>query len=199
MKEEIEAIAKAEADQIRSQGKLKGDQILADAKNEAKSIKKKILDQAKSEAEKNKVREISRKKLSIKMDYLQTRESVIDEIFVEAQSQLQKFTKSGDYQKFLETLLESSAESIGGGDLNVHLRKEDKGHFTKESLDKIAKNVSKSTGVDTKISVSDSNLNSLGGLQLIRSDNRLFVDNTFESRLERKNEKTRVGLLELLS
>lgn len=199
MKEEIEAIAKSEATDVVKQADEEAKQIIDGAKKEAERIKKGILDEAKSEAEKAKVREISRKKLAIKMDYLQTRESVLEEIIVEAQSQLQKFTKSKDYPGFLENLVKSSAISIGGGNLNIQLRKEDKSHFSKESLDKLAKEVSKVTAEETSFAVDDKNLDALGGIRVVRNDNKLYVDNTFESRLERKNEQIRVSLLEALS
>ena len=199
MKEEIEKIANKEADSKLSEAKLQAEKIVADAKNESDAIKKRILDQARNEAETKKVREVSRKKLSVKMDYLQTREGLIDEIIVEAKSELQKYTKSKEYPGFLSKLVKSSALSIGGGDLVLHLRTEDKSHFTNDSLAKISKEVTAETGLDTSISVSDDNLNALGGIKLVRSDNRLLIDNTFESRLLRANEETRVALLEVLS
>lgn len=199
MTEEIEAIAKEEAQEKIEEAEARAEEILSNAKEEAKSIKKQIIDEAKSEAEKKKVREVSRKKLNIKMDYLQTRESMIDEIIVEAHSQLQKFTKSNDYAGFLANLVKSSGISIGGGDLVLHLRTEDKSHFTQESLDSLSKEIGDETGQKTSISVSGDDLNALGGLKMVRADNRLFVDNTFESRLERNKDDIRVSLLDILS
>jgi len=199
MKEEIERIARSEAEDKVAEAEARAKQIIAEAKREAEGIQKRILEEARTEAQKQKVRQVSRKKLGVKMDYLETRESVIDEIMVEARSQLQKYTKSKEYPGFLEKLVKSSAVSIGGGDLVLQLRKEDKSHFTKDSLGSLAKEVGKVSGVETSISVSDKNLNALGGIYLSRADNKVFVDNTFERRIERSSEGTRVALLEWLS
>jgi len=199
MKEQIEAIAQEEAKEMIQEAKGRAEEIIENAKKEATVIKKQILDEARNEAEKEKVREISRKKLGLKMDYLETREAVIEELVVEAQSELQKFTKSKKYPSFLNDLVQTSGISIGGGDLLVELRKEDKAHFSKESLSKIAKDISKITGVDTDLKVADNDLNALGGIRVVRSDGSLFVDNTFEQRLIRSEEKTRVELLDVLS
>lgn len=198
IKEEIEARAQRKAEKKVNEAKEKAKEIIQDAKDEAQQLKKKIINEAENDAAKAKTREISRKKLSVKMDYLETRESIIDEIQVEAKSQLQKFTKSKEYPEFLETLVKSTALSIGGGDLVLHLRTEDKSHLTKDSLAKIGKEVSKETDEDTTITVGNDNLNALGGIKMVRSDNKLFVDNTFETRLDRKSDDIREALLDLL-
>lgn len=199
MKEEIEAIANRKAKEKLAEARTQSKEIVENAKNEAKSIKNQVISEAKSDAEKAKVREISRKKLGVKMDYLQTRESILDEINVEARSELQKFTKSGKYPDFLAKLVKSTGVSMGGGALVLHLRTEDKAHFTKDSLSKIAKEIGELTSESTTIEVSDKDLNALGGLKMVRDDGKLFVDNTFESRLERSSESTRVALLEVLN
>jgi vacuolar-type H+-ATPase subunit E/Vma4 len=199
MREEIEAIANRKAKEKMAEAKDQSKDIVENAKNEAKVVKNQIISEAKSEAEKIKIREISRKKLAVKMDYLETRESILDEINIEAKSELQKFTKSDDYAGFLTKLVKSTGISIGGGDLILHLRTEDKSHFTEASLKELSKEIEKITQEKTSIKVSDKDLNALGGITMVRDDDKLFIDNTFESRLDRSSEATRVALLEVLS
>lgn len=199
MKEEIEAIAKEEANQKIKEAEVRADEIITEAKREAEGIKRQIISKAKDEARKKKIREVSRKKLNLKMDYLETRESIIDEITVEARSELQKFTKSTDYPQFLSKLVKSSGVSMGGGNIILHLRTEDKSHFTQDSLNSLSKEIGEITGQDTSLSVADEDLDALGGIRLVRSDNDLYVDNTFERRLERSEEDIRVALLDVLS
>ena len=77
------------------------------------------------------------------MEYLQSREAVIDEIFESAKEELAAFTKSKDYKPFLTSLVKTSAISLGGGDLNVEVRSEDKTKLTAEVLKSTATAVSK--------------------------------------------------------
>jgi len=199
MKSQIEEIAKERANQLISEAQAKCDQILEEANKEAEATTKKLVDEARSEAEKKKVQEVSRRKLNIKMEYLQSREAVIDEIFESAKEELAAFTKSKDYKPFLTSLVKTSAISLGGGDLNVEVRSEDKTKLTAEVLKSTATAVSKETGEKTTITVSSSNLKALGGLKVVRADNKLFADNTFEKILERSNEEIRVALLDKLA
>ena len=199
MREEIEELAKSKANEILEEVKATIDEILNESKKEAEKIKQSFVDEARSQAKEENIREVSRKKQSIKMDYLQSRESIIDEIQVAAIEELEKFTSSKDYVPFLEKLVESSALSIGGGSLKIVLRKADKSHLSSDTLGKIGKSVTKEIGVETTLSITDQELNTSGGLQVVRFDDKLFVDNTFESRLERTNEETRVELLKLFS
>ena len=83
--------------------------------------------------------------------------------------------------------------------LNVEVRSEDKTKLTAEVLKSTATAVSKETGEKTTIKVSSSNLKALGGLKVVRADNKLFADNTFEKILERSNEEIRVALLDKLA
>lgn len=197
-KEEIEKQAHEKASLVLTTGKEEASKILEAGKNEADKFKSEMIVKARSEANQLKIREVSRKKLSVKMDFLDTRDKVFDDILMEAKSGLQKYTKSKDYSGFLQRLLKDSARSMNGGDLIVHLRSEDKSLLSEEILKNIGKEISAEAGLTTSISVSKNDLNTLGGLKVIRSDDRLFVDNTFEARLVRMEDEIRVSLANLI-
>lgn len=197
-KKEIESQANLRSKEIIQGGKEEATKIVEASKKEADKYKSDLLNKAKSEANQIKVREVSRKKLSAKMDYLEVRDRVFEELIVEAKSKLQAYTKSGEYSAFLKGILKESAVSMNGGELIIQLRSEDKSLLSQDILDSVAKEVKGSTGVDTIISISKDDLKALGGMKLIRSDNRLFVDNTFEARLARKEEDIRISLVEIL-
>lgn len=199
IKEEIEAKAKALAENVIDQANLDISQILDAAKEEAKKVKNEVLMKAEREATSIKVQDISRKKLALKMDYLETREQVFDEIFVEARSKIQSYTTTDEYKKYLQKLLEVSGNSIGGGDLVLFVRKEDKSVFSKAMLGDLEGKITKFSDQTTKITLSDEDLRSLGGLKLVRMDTKVFVDNTFEKRLERASDEIRIELSELIS
>jgi len=199
IKSEIEDIAKSQAEEITQSAKEQSKLILDAAKAEGEKIKQEILRKIENESRNTKIREISRKKLSLKMEYLAAREETIDELIVEAKTKLQKFSASKEYGTFLQKIAVESGISIGGGSFVLEMRKEDNTHFSGDALSKISKEIQEKTGVDTKITVSKKTLDILGGIRLIREDNKLLVDNTFETRMERTKEETRVKLLDLLN
>ena len=131
--------------------------------------------------------------------FLNSSLEIIEKGSKSAKEELAAFTKSKDYKPFLTSLVKTSAISLGGGDLNVEVRSEDKTKLTAEVLKSTATAVSKETGEKTTIKVSSSNLKALGGLKVVRADNKLFADNTFEKILERSNEEIRVALLDKLA
>lgn len=199
IKDEIETKAKATAQVIIKKANEEASEILKTSKDEATKGKNEILAKSEREALNIKVQDISRKKLALKMDYLDTREQVFEEIFVEARSKIQGFTSTEDYKKYLINLLEISGNSIGGGKLDLFLRNEDKTVFSKTVLSELESNITKFTGESTEISIAKNELKSLGGLKLVRNDSKLFVDNSFEKRLERANDDIRIELSELIS
>ncbi len=197
-KEEIENQANIKYEAVINTGKEEAEKIREASRKEAEKYKSDLLNKAKSEANQIKVREVSRKKLTVKMDYLKVRDQIFEEIVVEAKSKLQTYTQSKEYATFLQNILSESAASMFGGDLLVQLRSEDKKLLSQEVLDKIAAEISKTTGNETKISIDKSDLKALGGIRVVRSDDRLYVDNTFEARLKRMDEEIRVSLVETL-
>lgn len=199
IKEEIETIAKQKAESIISEANKNAEEILSNAKEQGNLIKSNITDEADRSSGNLKIQEISRKKLSIKMDYLKYRDQLFEEIHVEANSKIQKYTQTTDYKKFLLALAEKSGISIGGGDLYLIVRKEDKTIFSKPELDKISEMITKISGIKTSMKISKDDLKSLGGLKIVRGDQKLFVDNSFEARLERNMDSIRTNLLGLLS
>ncbi|MCE7735925.1 MAG: hypothetical protein GPJ54_13675 [Candidatus Heimdallarchaeota archaeon] len=199
IKEEIETKAKATAEAVIKKANEEASDILKTSKDEATKGKNEILAKSEREAHNIKVQDISRKKLALKMDYLETREQVFEEIFVEARSKIQSFTSTEDYKKYLINLLKISGNSIGGGKLDLFLRKEDKAVFSKTVLSELESNITKFTGESTEISIAKDELKSLGGLKLVRIDSKLFIDNSFEKRLERANDDIRIELSELIS
>jgi V/A-type H+-transporting ATPase subunit E len=199
IKNEIETQAKAKAEVFLEKANEEAEEILNTAKDKANRIKQEIIQQATNEAINTKVRETSRRKLSLKMDYLETREQLIDEIQLEVKSKLQKFSQGPEYSEFLTKLVKQSCLSIGGGKLNLFMRAEDKSLFNKESILEISNQISKDSGTATVLTVASEDFKTLGGVKLVREDNKLYVDNTFETRIERNKDPIRVALLDMLS
>ena len=197
-KEAIENQAKEKTDTILAEAKAQAKEIIKKSKKEIALIKSETITKAENEAKLAKTREVSRKKLSLKMDFLDAREQVIDEILIETKSKLQTYTQSKEYAEYLNRDLIISGKSLGGGNIIIAMRSDDKSHLSKESLAKISKEIYETTGVETELSVSDEDLTTIGGFKLIRSDGRLFIDNTFEAKLDRNKAEIRVSILDLM-
>ena len=82
--------------------------------------------------------------------------------------------------------------------MNLFLRTEDKQIVSADTLTKISKDVTKSTNVESNIKLVKEELHALGGVKVVRDDNLLFIDNTFDTRLERSKNAAREALVELL-
>lgn len=199
IKEEIEKKAKEESAKVLNQANIQLVEIKKSGTIKSQQIKNEILGIARREGDNIKIRELSRKKLALKMDYLETREKIFNEILLEARTKIQEYTQSKEYSNQLKKLAEESGLGIGGGNLKLQMRKEDKSIFTKEVLSSIAKKINSKTNLETTLTFDKVDLQTIGGIKIIREDTRLFVDNTFETRLERAEDKIRVELMELLS
>ncbi len=114
-------------------------------------------------------------------------------------TELQKYTKSKEYGKTLENFFKEAAIAIGGGDLILWLRNEDKQLFPAEKLSSLSKEVEKETGNATTVKLADGSLKTLGGLKLEAADGSVWVDNTFEARIERQYDDLRVAIMQALS
>ena len=195
----IEKQAQEKANKIIADAKEKVEQIISEQQKEMDQIKREIISSIESEAKLTKVREVSRKKQGLKMDYLETREQLFEEIDVEIKSKLLSYTQTDKYQVFLKSEVEKCALAMGGGSLEIQLRSEDKSHFSSDSLKSMAEMIEEKTGNKSTLKVSDANIDNIGGFKMVRSDDKLFIDNSFEARLERNQEDARVAILDILS
>lgn len=195
----IEKQAQEKASKVIADAKEKVEQIISEQKKEIDELKREIISSIESEAKLTKIREVSRKKQSLRMDYLETREQLMEEIDVEIKSKLLSFTQTEKYPIFLKSELEKCLLAIGGGSIEIILRSEDKSLISNDSLKSIAKMVEKDTGVESTLKVSDKNLDNIGGFKMVRTDDKLYIDNSFEARLERNQEDARVAILNILS
>ncbi len=198
IKKSIENEAKLRHDIILSEGKKEAEKIIKEAKSEAEKTKNKLFSDAKNQANQHKQQRISKIKLESQMNFLKFREEVIDNILVDLQTDLQKFTKTKEYPKVLERFLLESALAIGGGDLEILMKKEDQTHLSDALLSKISKEVNTEIGVVTKFSFGKPLTNTIGGLKTFRKDGKILVDDTFEARINRKIDVIRNTVVEKL-
>jgi V/A-type H+-transporting ATPase subunit E len=187
--------AKAQADEIMAEGKNKAGKIIEDAKVRASDIRKNIKNEGKRKAEQEKKRIIADGTIKAKRKKLDAKEEVISKAFEMARAELDKVDKD-KYEAFLVDIAKESCIDIGGGNIEILLRPEDKGILEPE-LGGISKEVSGATGKETSISISNDTIDEPG--LVVRTDNgRVEVSNTFKSRMERMRSELRTEVAKVL-
>lgn len=183
---------------IKENAEIERAKILQIGKKEAEKIKNEALAGAENKAQQMKRRETSRKKLSAKMDYLKLRDEIIENVLVETRAALQKVTKEPKYKDLLKKLLLESGLAIDGGKLHLSLKMDDASLFNATEIADIAKHIEEQTRNATSITLSQNAINTIGGLRLERADGKMWIDNTFETRMQRDAGDIRLAILKML-
>ena len=181
---------------IKEDAEERANEILEEARRKAQTNAEKIIRKGKETAEQIKRRKIAEVRLKAKQRKMRVQEELIENAFQKAQEALENLTTSKDYKNVLEKLVLRSAIGLGGGDLEVVLPKQHKG--VELNLADIAKKVEEQTGNKTEIKIADDEVEAIGGCVIRKSDKSIFIDNTFESILERKMDKIRAKAAKLL-
>ena len=196
MVEDIVSNAKAEEKVVLSDAKKQVAEILA--KGEAVAEKEK---QAIIEAESKAVKELEKQQiasinLNTRREILQKKEEEINKVFDLAKEELKKFAKKDAYKKVLESLIIEAGTAIGGGNLQVIARKEDKTKLSE--LSKAATQITKLSGTKSTLKVSKETIDSIGGVVVRLDDESITIDNTFEARLDQKYRTIRTQVANTL-
>jgi V/A-type H+-transporting ATPase subunit E len=120
---------------------------------------------------------------------------LITSVLTETKNRLDKMQNSEEYGPILKKLIIDAGTVLGGGILEVLLNKNDKKLPIK--LDKLAKEISNRTGIETNLRFSDQQIEEVGVI-VKKIDNRIFVDNTFDSILDRRERELRLKIAQIL-
>ena len=188
--EKILGDAKKEADETieRSRKTAQGvlDEKLEEARKkaegESKSLIKAAEDQAKSIIESS----IANSRIRMNWMILSEKEKIIERVFEEVKKKLREFTRTNEYDKILESLIEEGAIAAGGGELQVHLNSYD--YERSLALDRLSDNVEKATGVRTMLGKATETAETIGGALIKSKDGKVAVDNTLESLIESRRK-----------
>ena len=194
IKGEIFDSADAELEKIKAETdeKLK---IIHDAtEKEVAKIKQTIEESSRSKNENQAKRELGQSRLQSKMTFLSEKEAGITAVFEEGKKKLSTLLQSSDYGTILANLIVSAGVSLGGGNLTVSVSKAD---VSKVNASDLAQKISSKTGSQTNLSVESQELKTkFGGAIIKKSD--LWVDNTFESIIDRRTESIRAEIAKIL-
>ena len=133
-------------------------------------------------------------KLKSKYKLLEAKDKLITEVLESTQKKLEDVVGKAEYKKILERLIVDGCVSLGVDSVDLIFPAK---HASKVETAPIEKLVAKE-GVKVKISVSKDTIRSVGGVIIRTKDGTKWVDNTFEARLERFENKARDTISDIL-
>ena len=125
---------------------------------------------------------------------LSEKNRLITNVLNEVKKRLVNLKKSEEYVPVLEKLIVDAGTVLGGGMLEVVLNENDS---TLVKLNKLEKKISDRSSVDTQLKFSEQKITAVGVI-VKTVDDRIFVDNTFEVILSRRERKLRLKIAQIL-
>ena len=154
--------------------------LLKRAENEAEIIKGKVATDIKKRAS---------------WIVLSEKERLVTSVLNEVKNRLVNLQKSEEYLSVLKKLIVDAGEVLGGGAMEVVLNEKDLSLPLK--LDALSKKIADRTGVKTKLNFSKQKIKAVGVI-VKTIDGRIFVDNTFEAILRRRERELRLKTARIL-
>ena len=197
-------------DRIMKDAREKAESIIADAKKSAETVIEKQRQSARQNAEKKASAllkraendaDIIRGKVSTDIKrqagwiVLSEKDRLITSVLTEAKKKLVNMQNSEEYFPILEKLIVDAAAVLDGVILEVLLNKKDLALPLK--LDKLEKEISDRIGVKTQLRFSDQHITAVGVI-VKTVDDRIFVNNTFEVILSRRERELRLKIAQIL-
>lgn len=102
---------------------------------------------------------------------------------------------SSDYVSILQNLIVNAGSALGGGTLDVILNKKDASRSIE--INELEKRIADKTGNKTRLTISKQQTNKVGVI-LRTKDGKIFVDNTFEAILKRRQRELRLKIAKTL-
>ena len=180
---------------ILREAELHKEQATREAKTKADTISQQIINKAKVESDAELARQEASAKLKAKYRVLEAKESVIKEILTKAEDDLMKQAKSSEYGTLLTKLAVSGATALDADAYEIVLPKGQEKAVTAAS---VAKAISDELGKKIDVSIAKESIRASGGLIIRNKDKTKWVDNTFEARLERLENRIRDQISNIL-
>jgi len=125
---------------------------------------------------------------------LSEKNRLITSVLDEMKNRLMNLKKSEKYVPVLEKLIVDAGAVLGGGMLEVLLSEKDS---TLVKLNTLEKEISDRSGVQTQLKFSEQKTEAVGAI-VKTIDDRIFVDNTFEAILRRRERELRLKIARIL-
>lgn len=126
---------------------------------------------------------------------LSEKERLVTSVLNEVKNRLVNLQKSEEYLPVLEKLIVDAGTVLDGGTLEVMLNENDSSLPLK--LNKLEKKIADGTGVKTRLKISKQQIKAVGVI-VKTNDGKIFVDNTFEAILSRREREHRLKTARIL-
>ncbi len=181
--------------EILSEAEAQKQQKLKDARAKAKTVTESITGKAEIEANAEVSRYEASAKLKSKYQLLEAKEALIEEVMTSTREHLEDLVKKKAYEKTLEKLIIDAAASLEEPELEIIIPKGQANHIDLKTVETA---IAKATSKKTKLSISNEEVRALGGAIVRNKDSTMWVDNTFEARLERYESEIRDAISTIL-
>jgi vacuolar-type H+-ATPase subunit E/Vma4 len=188
----VESKARADADQVLADAKLKAEAIRKRGREAAEKERADILARARQEAERVRSQAIASAQMKAGMRKLESREKLLAEVFAAARQKLTAASLQPDYERVIGDLIRDALSRLQTGAARLRADPRARELLTKPRLDAI----SKETGVRLELGPA---LEKGTGVIAETADGRRQFDNTLETRLERMQDRLRARAFQLLS
>jgi len=123
------------------------------------------------------------------------KDRLIISVLNEVKNRLVNLQKSEEYLPVLEKLIVDAGTVLDGGTLEVMLNENNLSLPLK--LNKLEKKIADGTGVKTRLKISKQQIKAVGVI-VKTNDGKIFVDNTFEAILSRRERELRLKIARIL-
>lgn len=173
-------LSQAESDMITKIDSAYDDafQKLMASKSDVQTNYKKIINDAKKQAENLKRQIIGNSRLTARNKQLVEVEKAVSNAFEKAKTKIDSVRSSDKYATMMEKLLQDGLNAVNTEEVIVECNDKDK-----NIVKKITSELEKNTKI--KIKISDEAIDVLGGLRVTSKDGSMVYDDTLDSRIER--------------
>jgi V/A-type H+-transporting ATPase subunit E len=201
----VEKGAQLIADDILKEAKEKAAKIVRDAKKEAQTL----LDAAHFGAKEEEEREVKEARaqgksiyeevlaggrMKAKREILQKREELMNEVFKKAEESLRKYASSEKYERDLPRITASACKKLSSNNMVIQANRRDL-----KLLEKNKDQIARELGGDKPVSISlGAPIQAIGGVKVSAPDEKIEIDETFDSRMRRALETLRVKVAKVL-
>jgi V/A-type H+-transporting ATPase subunit E len=187
--------AERKSEDIIEQAGSEAREKLDASKRKGEATKNRLVDEAEKAAEQTKKKITAESKIKARTILLESKEKLIQEAFAKAREELESLPNQKSYPDKLEKLAVDTCIQLGGGELELVVRKMDE-KIVNAALNKIEKEVKAVTGEVAKISISTADIGP--GVIIQRADGKVGIDSTFQTRLELLRPGLRLKVAEAL-
>jgi vacuolar-type H+-ATPase subunit E/Vma4 len=187
----ILAQGREEAEKILQQAKSEADRLEAAEKGREQEVLARTKREVQAQAHHDARNLVDRASLESKRGVAEAKEALIARVFELGRARLLAFRDSPPYRAWLKDMLRQAMRELGGGNCRLVAHPEDAARLTVDLLEEVSREAGVALEVDTTGQAP------AGGFMALSADGRLRYDVTFDGILERRRDSLRTELAQL--